>query len=118
MSATVGGRLEQVEQPRSLFGPDYLRLAALLLVAAAVHGWLIAHTALTARDSLGFARLALCFENPSAAPPHENGRPKNTLDHIRAAERPPGFPLAVWATDSVLKHVIDKPAPERALLST
>jgi 4-amino-4-deoxy-L-arabinose transferase-like glycosyltransferase len=24
----------------------------------------------------------------------------------------------VWATDSVLKHVIDKPAPERALLST
>lgn len=118
MSATVGGRLETVERPRSLFGPDYLRLAALVLVAVAVHGWLIAHTALTARDSLGFARLALCFETPSAAPPHENGRPKNTLDHIRAAEHPPGFPLAVWATDAVLRHLTDKPTPERALLAT
>ena len=118
MSATVGGRLEEVERPRSLFGPDYLRLAALLLVAVAVHGWLIAHTALTARDSLGFARLALCFETPSAAPPHENGRPKNTLDHIRAAEHPPGFALVVWGTDAALQRLTDKPTPERALLAT
>jgi hypothetical protein len=118
MSATVGGRLEEVERPRSLFGPDYLRLAALLLVAAAVHGWLIAHTALTARDSLGFARLALCFETPAAAPPHENGRAKNTFDHIREAEHPPGYPLAVWATSAVLKHISDKPVPERALRAT
>ena len=29
MSATVGGRLEPVESPRTLFGPDYLRLAVL-----------------------------------------------------------------------------------------
>ncbi len=118
MSATVGGRLEQVERPRALFGPDYVRLIALVLVAGAVHGWLIAHTALTARDSLGFARLALCFETPSAAPPHENGRAKNTLDHIRAAEHPPGFPLAVWAVDAVHKHVSDKPTPQRAVRST
>ena len=118
MSATVGGRMETVERPRSLFGPDYVRLAALVLVAVAVHGWLIAHTALTARDSLGFARLALCFETPSAAPPHESGRPKNTLDHIRAAEHPPGFSLVVWATDAALKQVSDKPTPERALLAT
>jgi hypothetical protein len=118
MSASVGGRLEAVERPRSLFGPDYLRLAAVAVVAVAVHGWLIAHTALTARDSLGFARLALCFENPGNAPPHENGRPKNTLDHIRAAEHPPGYPLAVWAADAALKHIVTKPAPERALLAT
>lgn len=117
MSATVGGRLEAVERPRSLFGPDYLRLAALALVAVAVHGWLVAHTAVTARDSLGFARLALCFENPSAAPPHENGRPKNTLDHIRAAEHPPGYPLAVWATDAALGVVSSRPLPDRALLA-
>lgn len=119
MSANVGGRMEAVERPRSLFGPDYLRLAALAVVAVAVHWWLISHTALTARDSLGFARAALCFENPSAAPPNADGRPKNTLDHIRAAEHPPGYPLAVWVTDSVLKHiVVNKPVPERALLST
>jgi hypothetical protein len=117
MSATVGGRLEPVERPRSLFGPDYLRLAALALVAAAAHGWLLGHTALTARDSLGFARQALCFENPSAAPPHANGRPKNTLDHIRAAEHPPGYPLAVWATDAALGVVSNRPLPDRVLLA-
>lgn len=118
MSATVGGRLEEVERPKSLFGPDYLRLAALALVAIAVHGWLVAHTAVTARDSLGFARQALCFENPSAAPPNADGRSKNTLDHIRAAEHPPGFPLAVWAADAILVQVSDQSAPERALLAT
>ncbi len=118
MGATVGGQLEAVERPRSLFGPDYLRLAALALIAIAVHGWLIAHTALTARDSLGFARLALCFENPTGAPPLDNGRPNNTLDHIRAAEHPPGYPLAVWATDAVLGLVSNRPVPERVLLAS
>ncbi len=117
MSSTVGGRLEAVERPRTLFGPDYLRLAVLALVSVAAHGWLLGHTALTARDSLGFARLAMCFENPSAAPPFENGRPKNTLDHIREAEHPPGFPLAVWAVDVALQRVSSRPAPDRVLLA-
>lgn len=115
MSASVGGRLEQVERPRSLFGPDYLRLAAVAVVAVAVHGWLIAHTALTARDSLGFARMALCFESPSKSPPNPDGRPKNTLDHIRAAEHPPGYPLAVWVTDSALKLITERRKPEHEL---
>jgi hypothetical protein len=118
MAASVGGRLETVERPRSLFGPDYLRLAALAVVAVALHAWLVSHTALTARDSLGFARQALCFENPSASPPNENGRPKNTLDHIRSAEHPPGFPLAVWAADAILRHTSDRTPADRALLAT
>jgi hypothetical protein len=117
MSATVGGRLEAVERPRSLFGPDYLRLGVLALVAVAVHGWLIAHTALTARDSLGFARQALCFENPSAAPPIDEKHPNYSLDHIRRAEQPPGFPLVVWVVDSVHRHVSDRPVADRILLS-
>lgn len=118
MGASVGGRLEPVERPRSLFGPDYLRLAALAVVAIALHAWLISHTALTARDSLGFARQALCFANPSASPPNADGRPKNTLDHIRAGEHPPGFPLAVWATDSALRLVSHRPPADRVLLAT
>ncbi|MCS6863863.1 MAG: glycosyltransferase family 39 protein [Gemmataceae bacterium] len=117
MAATVGGRLEVVQRPRKLWGPDYWRLVALVLVAGGLHAWLIAHTAITARDSLGFARLALCFQNPSLAPPHPDGRPKNTLDHIRAAEHPPGYPLAVWATDAVLQRFSTQPVPERILLA-
>lgn len=117
MAASVGARLEQVERPRSLFGPDYLRLAALAVVALAVHAWLVSHTALTARDSLGFARQALCFANPSAVPVPEGERPKTTIDLIRAAEQPPGYPLAVWAVDSVVKHVSSRALPDRVLLS-
>jgi hypothetical protein len=117
MSANVGGRLEYVTRPRSLFGPDYLRLAALVLVAVGVHVWLIAHTAVTARDSLGFARLALCFEHPGAAPRIDEHHANNTLDHIRAAEQPPGFPLAIWAVDAVHKHLSERPIADRVLLS-
>lgn len=119
MGPTVGGRLEEVQRPRSLFGPDYLRLACLALVAVAVHGWLVAHTAMTARDSLGFARLALCFGMPSAAPPHEDGRPKTMIDHVRAAEHPPGYPLAVWVVHAGFRRALpDMPVPDRALLAT
>jgi 4-amino-4-deoxy-L-arabinose transferase-like glycosyltransferase len=118
MSSSVGGRLEAVEPTRSLFGPDYVRLLALAIVSIAVHGWLISHTALTARDSLGFARQALCFDTPSAAPPHADGRAKTTIDHIRAAEHPPGFPLAVWATYKVTSLYSDAPIADRALKAT
>ncbi|HEY1190300.1 MAG TPA: glycosyltransferase family 39 protein, partial [Gemmata sp.] len=117
MSASVGGRLEAVEPERSLFGPDYMRLAALAIVAVSVHLWLMAHTALTARDSLGFARQALCFETPSAAPPNEGGRPKNTIDHIRTYEHPPGYPLVIWGTFKVVSLVSHEPVADRALLS-
>lgn len=116
MSASVGGRLEEVEPKRSLFGPDYLRLAALVLVAVAVHAWLVSHTALTARDSLGFARQALCFDTPSAAP-HEEGHPKNTIDHIRAGEHPPGYPLTIWGVYTFVGLVSDAPVADRALLA-
>ncbi|AMV27026.1 hypothetical protein VT84_21670 [Gemmata sp. SH-PL17] len=116
MSSSVGGRLEAVARERSLFGPDYLRLAALVLVAVAVHAWLLAHTALTARDSLGFARQALCFETPSAVP-HEDGRPKNMVDLIRTSEHPPGYPLAILAVYKGLSCVSDAPVADRALLA-
>lgn len=117
MSASVGGRLEAIEPERSLFGPDYLRLAALVVVAVGVHLWLMAHTALTARDSLGFARQALCFDSPSAAPPNEDRRPKNVVDHIRTSEHPPGYPLVIWGVYKVVSLVSHDPVADRALLA-
>ncbi|MBP3955105.1 glycosyltransferase family 39 protein [Gemmata sp. G18] len=120
MSSSVGGRLEAVTSERSLFGPDYLRLAALVLVAVAVHAWLLTHTALTARDSLGFARQALCFETPAAAPPNDadkGGHPKNAIDLVRTAEHPPGYPLAILAVYKGLGLVSTAPVADRALVA-
>ena len=117
MSAEVGGELEAVPTQRSLFGPDYGRLIVLVLVAVAVHAWLIANTAIPARDSLGYARIALNFSNPNGGEtnPHEQHQ---RIDVIRSAEQPPGYPLAIWVTEKVLRVVTDLPLADRSLLAT
>ena len=116
----VGGRMEAVAPQRSLFGPDYLRMAAVGLVAVAVHGWLIANTAVTARDGIGFARYALALQTPAAsvAPPDEN---RTALDVIKDEKQhhPPGYPVAVWATAKVVHRVAPGlPLPDSMLLAT
>lgn len=116
MTSDVGGRLETVAPRRSLFGPDYLRLAALFAVAVAIHVWLVAHTAVPARDSLGYARLALNFADPNKARATEE--PRLRIDVIRTAEQPPGYPIAVWVTMKVLKNVTHLPDPDLSLLAT
>ncbi|WP_439626077.1 glycosyltransferase family 39 protein [Gemmata sp.] len=116
MSAEVGGQLEVVPARRSLFGPDYVRLAVLVLVGIGVHAWLIAHTAVPARDSLGFARYALNLSDPHPAP--ESSDPRQRIDVIRTAEQPPAYPAAIWATELVLRAACGLPTPDRALLAT
>src|SRR5262245_3916238 len=119
MSAEVGGQLETVPPRRSLFGPDYLRIAILLAVGAAVHIWLVAHTSVPARDSLTFARIAVNISNPSAGA--EPGEPRQRMDVIRESVHPPGYPIAVWVTLKVLrkvKHHGEAETAEDALLAT
>jgi hypothetical protein len=116
MMAAVGGRMESVAPRQSLYAPDYLRLAALVAVSAAVHLWLIGHTAVTARDSIGFARYALSIQSPYATPTRDD--PKRTaVDVIQAAQHPPGYPLAVWATAKFVRHATDLPLPDSTLLA-
>lgn len=110
MAAIVGGRLETVAPRRSLFGPDYARLAALAAVSAAVHLWLLTHTAVTARDGIGFARYALALQSPHASVvPYEPER--TALDVVKSQEHPPGYPVAIWATAKVVRHL----PPEQSL---
>ncbi len=116
MSAEVGGQLETMPTQRSLFGQDYGRLLVLGLVAVGMHAWLIAHTVIQARDSLGYARYALTLSDPNAG-----GDP--TVSHqrievIRAAEQPPGYPFAIWMTEILLRNVSTLPTPDRSLLAT
>jgi Dolichyl-phosphate-mannose-protein mannosyltransferase len=116
MAEEVGGQMETVPTRQSLFGPDYLRLGILLVVAAAIHVWLVVHTAVPARDSLGYARIALNISDPSrsAKPGEERGR----IDVIKAAEQPPGYPVAVWFTEIALRSVTKLSLADRSLLAT
>jgi len=114
--AEVGGQLETVPPRQSLFGPDYLRIAVLVGVSALVHLWLVAHTAVPARDSLGYARIALNLVDPRAGA--EPGQDRQRIDVIRTAEQPPGYPLAVLVCERLLARVVELPLSDRALLAT
>ena len=115
MLADVGGRLEVVPHRRSLFAKDYWRISVLLLVAGAIHAWLVLHTAIPARDSMGFARIANNLSYPNAE--QTTDPPRQRIDVIRDAQHPPGYPLAVWLTEKALRSSVSS-LPERALLAT
>jgi hypothetical protein len=107
----VGGRLEAVAPRRVTDSGDRLRLLALLAVGALVHVWVVAHTSVTARDSIGFARIALQLENPHASGLHD------LTEVLKTAHHPPGYPLAVLAASEVVRPAYPAPLPDQMLLS-
>jgi len=115
MSAEVGGRLEVVAPRRSLFIKDYWRIAVLLAVAITIHSWLVRHTSVPARDSIGFARIANNLSDPNAGSTPD--KPRQRIDIIRDANQHPGYPVAVWMTEKLLRRAMPS-NPERALLAT
>ncbi|HVL11723.1 MAG TPA: glycosyltransferase family 39 protein [Gemmata sp.] len=115
MTDDVGGQLETVAPRRSLFGPDYARLAILLAVGAAVHYWLVAHTAIPARDALAYTRIALNLSHPNAAV--VDGPPRQRIEVVRDSIHPPGYPVAIWMTEKLLRGFTDKSLAERGLLA-
>ena len=103
MEPLVGGRMETVVR-RPITDPgDRFRLALLLAVAVAVHGWLLAHTFVTARDGVGFARYALLIGKPSKLPAAAPAQRSSVRDVFKQGEHPPGFPLAVYATSLAVR---------------
>jgi 4-amino-4-deoxy-L-arabinose transferase-like glycosyltransferase len=100
--AVIGGRMEAVVRPRTLRGADYARIALAVAASLAVHLWLVGHTAVTARDSMGFARYALCIQSPEAAEPERNEK-RLAIDIIRKAEQAPGYPVCVWLMAKVVR---------------
>lgn len=116
MEALVGGRLETVAPRRVTDTTDRAILAGLVLIAVAVHGWLLMHTGVTARDSVGFARQALHFENPAIGA--TAGVPRTVVDVLRESQHPPGYPVAVWIASAGVRAVSAAPLPDQMLLST
>src|SRR5260370_28369950 len=67
-------------------------LVVLLVLAAALHAWLLYNTEVPARDSIGFIRYALQFEG-QARPPEVN----TWLDVVKHNHQHPGYPLTILA---------------------
>lgn len=63
--------------------PTWLPLVLLLVLGFGLRLWIIARTEVAARDSIGFIRTALRFEN------------EPWIDVVRSSEQPPGYALAV-----------------------
>lgn len=116
LGPAVGARMEAVTPRRSLFAADYLRLAVLAAVAAAVHLWLVGHTATTARDGIGFARYAINLQSPhQTATGHD---PERTIQQIiKDAQHPPAYPVAIWAAGKAVRKFTTLPHPEAYLLA-
>lgn len=119
MTGPVGGRVELVA-PRPVTDPgDRWRLLALVLLSVAVHAWLVFNTAVTAKDSIRFARHALALWKPNQDKPP--GAPDRTFpDVLRAEADPPGYPLALAALYFPVKAAWAEPhstVMDRALLA-
>ncbi|HEX4608088.1 MAG TPA: glycosyltransferase family 39 protein [Urbifossiella sp.] len=116
LGPAVGGRMEPVARKRRLFAPDYLRLAVLAAVAAAVHLWLVSHTATTARDGIGFARYAINLQSPHHVP-KEADYGRTVLKVIKEQQHPPAYPVAIWAAGKVVRKYSSLSHPEAYLLA-
>jgi hypothetical protein len=125
MAAHVGGRMETKAPLRVTDRSDHLRLAALVVASLALHAWMIGNSAMTARDSIGFARLAVNLTHPSDGipDPEENrlallgglyaavpdGVPRTLPEVLKSAQQPPGYPLTIYATYAVVKRLDPPP---------
>jgi len=72
---------------------DWHYLVILFLLVLPLRGWLIFNTEVAARDSIGFIRYALQFEN------------KPWQEVLLDNHQHPGYPLAIWAVSQPVRAV-------------
>lgn len=112
-SPTVTGRLrlhvdfdDNAKTPvASGFREHFRPLGILLVLTAALHVWLLTHTEVPARDSIGYIRYAWQLE-------HDGWR-----DVIRGSEHHPGYPLAVLAMSVPVRWFVSGSDPITMQLS-
>lgn len=103
-------------EPSAPPGPrrsDLWRLLALVAVAVAVHWWVVSNTAVTARDSVGFARYALALGDPNAG--RSDGVARTWTDVLKEEAHPPGYPLAILVAAPVVNATSAASIEERTL---
>jgi Dolichyl-phosphate-mannose-protein mannosyltransferase len=84
---------------------DVALIALLLLLAMSLRGWLLCHTEVLARDSIGFIRYALEFETDTW----------NTV--LRNNHQHPGYPLSILAVSVPVRAWSTAPEPDAMSLS-
>src|SRR5437016_4738130 len=77
------------------FWRDLGLLALLVVLVFALRVWLLCHTEVAARDSIGFIRYALQFETQSWA------------EVVRQNHQHPGYPLSVLAVSVPVRQLVD-----------
>lgn len=85
---------EPPQRPRSLWQRDWFLLVLLLLLAGGIHAWMIQHTAVAARDSIGFIRYAW----------HLQHCPWNEV--MQAELHPPLYPISVLAVSVPVRQLL------------
>jgi hypothetical protein len=84
---------------------DCWLLAVLLLLAIAMHAWVVGHTEVAARDSIGFIRYAYHLQE------------KPWPEVLRQSEQHPIYPLTVLAMSIPVRHFIAGDLPDLMVLS-
>lgn len=84
---------------------DWVLVTLLLLLAGGLHAWLMAHTVVAARDSIGYIRFALWLEN----------EPWGTV--LNRADQHPGYPLAVLLASKPVRHFLGGTSAESMVVS-
>jgi hypothetical protein len=80
-------------------------LALLLVLALGVRGWLMVHTEVLARDSIGFIRYALEFETD------------DWHQVLRNNHQHPGYPLTILAVSAPVRACMDAPDADKMAFS-
>jgi hypothetical protein len=84
---------------------SWLPLTILIVLGVALHAWVIARTEVAARDSIGFIRTALRFEN------------EPWIEVIKSSEQPPGYALTVLAVSKPIRAIAGKTTVDTMVLS-
>ncbi|MBI2806492.1 MAG: glycosyltransferase family 39 protein [Planctomycetes bacterium] len=87
-------------------GTDWLLIAGLVLLVLPLRLWLLYNTEVTARDSIGYIRYALHFEE------------KSWTESVRENQQHPGYPLMVLAMSQPIRALDGATTPENMVLAT
>src|SRR5438105_4052858 len=84
---------------------DLKWLLVLIAFAAGIRVWLICHTEVAARDSIGFIRYAVQLEK------------QPWLEVVRHSEQHPGYPFLLLAVSQPVRHFMGGTSPESMQVS-